>query len=96
MSSAEAADANPMNSQAQESLLAAMLQPEFYPKPPAEVTHKETHISHLFFAGELVYKVKKPVRYSFLDYSTLEKRRSDSDDDALFSRPTPGRREVTR
>jgi aminoglycoside phosphotransferase family enzyme/predicted kinase len=75
MSSAEAADANPMNSQAQESLLAAMRQPEFYPKPPAEVTHKETHISHLFFAGELVYKVKKPVRYSFLDYSSLEKRR---------------------
>ena len=75
MPSTEAADANPMNSQAQESLLAAMLQPEFYPKPPAEVTHKETHISHLFFAGELVYKVKKPVRYSFLDYSSLEKRR---------------------
>lgn len=64
-----------MNSQAHESLLAAMLQPEFYPKPPPEVTHKETHISQLFFAGELVYKVKKPVRYSFLDYSTLEKRR---------------------
>ena len=75
MSSAEATDAHPMNSQAQDSLLAAMRQPEFYPKPPAEVRHKETHISHLFFAGELVYKVKKPVRYSFLDYSTLEKRR---------------------
>jgi len=58
-----------------ESLVQAMLAPEFYPKPPGEVTHKETHISHLFFAGELVYKVKKPVRYSFLDYSTLEKRR---------------------
>jgi uncharacterized protein len=60
---------------AQNSLLTAMLQPEFYPKPPAEVSHRETHISHLFFVGELVYKVKKPVRYSFLDYSTLEKRR---------------------
>jgi aminoglycoside phosphotransferase family enzyme len=59
----------------QESLLPAMLRPDFYPKPPAEVTHKETHISHLFFAGELVYKVKKAVRYSFLDYSTLAKRR---------------------
>ena len=75
MSSAEVADSISMTSEAQESLLAAMLQPEFYPKPPAEVTHKETHISHLFFAGELVYKVKKPVRYSFLDYSTLGKRR---------------------
>lgn len=60
---------------AQDSLLTAMLQPEFYPKPPAEVTHRETHISHLFFAGELVFKVKKAVRYSFLDYSTLKRRR---------------------
>jgi aminoglycoside phosphotransferase family enzyme/predicted kinase len=55
--------------------VAAMMEPGFYPKPPAKVTHKETHISHLFFAGDLVYKVKKAVRYSFLDYSTLTKRR---------------------
>lgn len=59
----------------QESLVAAMKAPGFYPKPPPQVTHKETHISHLFFAGELVYKVKKAVRYSFLDYSTLARRR---------------------
>ena len=61
---------------AQESLVQAMLEPQFYPKPPDTVTHNETHISHLFFAGELVFKLKKPVRYSFLDYSTLEKRRA--------------------
>jgi hypothetical protein len=59
----------------QGSLIAAMMRPAFYPKPPDEVTHKETHISHLFFAGDLVYKVKKAVRFSFLDYSTLAKRR---------------------
>lgn len=60
---------------ARESLVQAMLDPQFYPKAPASVSHKETHISHLFFAGDLVYKVKKAVRYSFLDYSTLAKRR---------------------
>lgn len=59
----------------QDSLVSAMMDPRFYPKPPPEVTHRETHISHLFFAGDLVYKVKKAVRYSFLDYSTLGKRR---------------------
>jgi hypothetical protein len=59
----------------QEGLVAAMMDPGFYPKPPAQVTHKETHISHIFLAGDLVYKVKKAVRYSFLDYSTLKKRR---------------------
>ena len=59
----------------QKEIVAAMMQPGFYPKPPAKVTHKETHISHLFFAGDLVYKIKKAVRYSFLDYSTLSGRR---------------------
>ncbi len=52
-----------------------MMEPAFYPKPPIAITHKETHISHLFFAGDLVYKIKKPVRYSFLDFSSLAKRR---------------------
>ena len=59
----------------QNELIAAMLEPGFYPDCPAEVTHKETHISHLFFAGDLVYKIKKAVRFSFLDYSTLAQRR---------------------
>ncbi len=58
----------------QEALVAAMSNPDFYPKPRAAIQHKETHISHVFFAGDLVYKVKKAVRYSFLDYSTLGKR----------------------
>jgi uncharacterized protein len=57
-------------------LITAMLESGFYPKPPpAEVIHKETHISDVFLAGERVYKVKKPVRFSFLDYSTLARRR---------------------
>ncbi|MEX0806939.1 MAG: AAA family ATPase [Candidatus Binatia bacterium] len=59
----------------QDGLVAAMMNPEFYPKSPPQVAHKETHISHVFLAGDLVYKIKKAVRYSFLDYSTLSKRR---------------------
>jgi len=35
----------------------------------------ETHISWVLLAGTLAYKVKKPLRLPFLDYSTLEKRR---------------------
>jgi aminoglycoside phosphotransferase family enzyme/predicted kinase len=34
----------------------------------------ETHISWVFVVGERAYKVKKPVRLPFLDYSTLERR----------------------
>jgi uncharacterized protein len=58
----------------QDALVAAMLDPGFYPKPPPEIIHKETHISHVFIAGDLVYKIKKAVRFSFLDYSTLNQR----------------------
>lgn len=35
----------------------------------------ETHISWVFLAGPFAYKVKKPVKTSFLDYSTLAIRR---------------------
>ena len=59
----------------QSELVAAMLEPGFYPKPTSKVIHKETHISHVFLTDDLVYKVKKAVRFSFLDYSTLGKRR---------------------
>jgi hypothetical protein len=58
----------------QEGLITAMLKPEFYPNAPAQVIHKETHISHVFLAGDRVYKIKKPVRFSFLNYSTLSRR----------------------
>lgn len=60
---------------AQDELVSAMLEPGFYPKRPAQVAHIETHISHVFLTDDLVYKIKKPVRFSFLDYSTLAKRR---------------------
>jgi len=35
----------------------------------------ETHISLVFLGDELVYKLKKPVRFDFLDFSTVELRR---------------------
>ena len=59
----------------QDELVLAMLEPAFYPRRPSKVVHKETHISHVFLTDDLVYKVKKAVRFSFLDYSTLTKRR---------------------
>ncbi len=34
----------------------------------------QTHISYVFITDELVYKIKKPVNFGFLDFTTLEKR----------------------
>ena len=52
-----------------------MERPDFYAHHPDEVTLIQTHISFVFLAGDQVYKVKKPVRFTFLDFSTLEQRR---------------------
>jgi aminoglycoside phosphotransferase family enzyme len=35
----------------------------------------ETHISWVIVCDDFVYKIKKPIKYSFLDFSTLELRR---------------------
>jgi len=42
--------------------------------PVAEVTIHETHMSLVFLAGDRAYKLKKPVRFPYLDFSTLERR----------------------
>jgi hypothetical protein len=57
------------------SLQKALLNPKIYPDLPKEVKFIETHISLLFLTGDHVYKIKKPVNFGFLDFTTLEKRR---------------------
>lgn len=48
--------------------------PSAYPHSPPDVTLVETHMSFVFLAGERAYKLKKPVRFPFLDFSTLHAR----------------------
>lgn len=45
-----------------------------YPSAPAEVAVRETHMSWVFLGGGDVYKLKKPVRFPYLDFSTLARR----------------------
>ncbi len=44
---------------------------------PVQVEVKETHMSWVFMAGNTVYKLKKPVKYPFLDFSTIAAREAD-------------------
>ena len=46
-----------------------------YSHPIKPVRLVETHISWVLLTGEFAYKIKKPVSFGFLDFSTLEKRR---------------------
>jgi aminoglycoside phosphotransferase family enzyme/predicted kinase len=46
-----------------------------YPHPVGVIERRETHVSHVFLAGPFAYKLKKPVRFPFLDASTLVRRK---------------------
>jgi hypothetical protein len=59
----------------QAKVLEFMGRPEAYAPPPATVERIETHASIVFLAGAFAYKVKRAVKYNFLDFSTLERRR---------------------
>lgn len=54
--------------------VACLSNPTVYPHLPERVDVVETHMSWVFLAGEIVYKLKKPVRYDFLDFSNLKAR----------------------
>jgi hypothetical protein len=67
-------------------LVHALSKPEAYPDRPTEVTLRQTHISWLFFTEQFVYKVKKPVNFGFLDFTTLEARRHFCHEEARLNR----------
>jgi aminoglycoside phosphotransferase family enzyme/predicted kinase len=56
-------------------LVQALSEPSFYPHPVEEVRFLQTHISSVFLTGEFAYKLKKPVNFGFLDFSTVELRK---------------------
>jgi aminoglycoside phosphotransferase family enzyme len=50
--------------------------PAAYPERPRAVTVRETHMAWVFLTDRYAYKLKKPVTFSFLDYSTPARRRA--------------------
>jgi len=64
-----------MKRQGLPALMQAMLAPVFYPHPVATVELIQTHISWVFLAGDFAYKVKKPVDFGFLDFTTPDRRK---------------------
>tara|TARA_R110002033_G_scaffold58315_2_gene107525 strand:+ start:7005 stop:8549 length:1545 start_codon:yes stop_codon:yes gene_type:complete len=57
-----------------QTLLKALQNPALFDHPVSEFTLMETHISWVLLTGDYVYKIKKPVNFGFLDYSTVEQR----------------------
>ena len=57
-------------------LLDDLQRPQAYPPPsPTTIRLLTTHISWVFLTDHDVWKLKRPVDYGFVDYSTLERRR---------------------
>ena len=51
-----------------------MMTPDVYDHPVGHIELIETHISWVILTGDFAYKIKKPVDFGFLNFSTLEKR----------------------
>jgi aminoglycoside phosphotransferase family enzyme/predicted kinase len=56
------------------SLISALMNPGCYDHAVKDIQLIETHISWIILTGDFAYKIKKPVDFGFLDFSSLEKR----------------------
>ena len=57
-------------------LIRALLNPGLYPGEVRAVELLQTHGAWVLLAGDRAYKIKKPVRLSFMDFGTLALRRA--------------------
>ena len=71
--------------------VAFLKQPQTYPDHPPRVETIETHMSWVFLTPQHAFKLKKPVRYDYLDFSTLAARKKNCEEEVrLNQRLAPG------
>lgn len=59
----------------QRNIIKSLLKVEAYPETVNSVELIQTHVSWIFLAGDTAYKIKKPVDFGFLNFSTIDRRR---------------------
>jgi aminoglycoside phosphotransferase family enzyme len=69
-----------------EAKIAYLRQPGSYPEHPERVATVETHMSWVFLTDLYAYKLKKPVRYGFLDFSTVSARHRNCQEELRLNR----------
>ena len=67
-------------------LIQALLEPQRYPGGVRQVDWVQTHISWVLLAGDFAYKIKKPLKMAFLDFSTLALRQICCADELRLNR----------
>jgi len=60
--------------------------PSLYGSNVRSVKVLQTHISYVVLTGEYAYKIKKPVNFGFLDFSTLENRKKYCEEELRLNR----------
>jgi uncharacterized protein len=69
-----------------DALVRWLLQAETYAERPCDVTLVETHISRVFLTDRFAYKLKKPLRFEFVDFSSVELRRRGCEEEVRLNR----------
>lgn len=70
----------------QKEIVKALQSPKAYDEEVNRIKLLQTHISHVFLTGKHAYKIKKPVDFGFLDFTTLEKRKHYCEEELRLNR----------
>jgi aminoglycoside phosphotransferase family enzyme/predicted kinase len=77
-----------MSGDDQSAIVRFLSNPANHQGQPGPVERIETHAAIVFLAGDRAYKVKRAVRYDYLDFSTLERRRAACEAELRLNRRT--------
>nr|WP_284709418.1 bifunctional aminoglycoside phosphotransferase/ATP-binding protein [Marinobacter sediminum] len=67
-------------------MILALQNPDLYDHPVEDFQVIETHISQVILTGDYAYKIKKPMDFGFLDFSTLERRKHFCEEELRLNR----------
>ncbi len=72
----------------QQKTIAFLSAPASYGGGVDAVARHDTHASVVFLAGDFAYKLKRAIKYPYLDYSTLERRKAMCERELAINRRT--------
>jgi hypothetical protein len=72
----------------QDALIAFLSEGRSFGMPDAAVERITTHAAIVFLVGERAYKMKRAVRYSFLDFTTVDRRKRALESELELNRRT--------
>ena len=69
-----------------DNLILTLQNPALYDHPVKDFQVIETHISWVILTGDYAYKIKKPMDFGFLNFSTLERRKHFCEEELRLNR----------